>query len=152
VNLVFNFLDHFEEIFASLASGDDYYIDVLEHKLWNRDANGRQFVIAPGEMKQTVRQLTAGLDVKATFEEIPRKARLTFPDDYKNEVAIINRDELRARTDWLKQCIAIALEEKLGSDEARMLSRAVTEIHEAGLDRDRRTSRDHDYGGCPGVC
>lgn len=147
VNLVFNIIDHYQAITQDLALPESEYLRWLKEVLWRRDDSGSVFVFGAGVVEGLLAGAFQKLPVDTLFARIRREAQRVFPDDYLGNGFAATCKETRRRSNWLKTCIFEASKAELGEQTAQCLSRAVTEIHEAGFDADKRSpTKSHSYG------
>lgn len=146
-NLVFHLVERFEAIALRLAEPDGECRRFLERELWSRDVRGREFVCTPGLINQVFSRIFEEAPVADLFQKVRASARAAFPDDYLGRRFEFNEAQVRRRSDWLRTCIFEAAHGQIDESRAWVLSRAITDIHDAGLTGGKdKPSRDHDYG------
>jgi hypothetical protein len=147
VNLLFNFIDHYENIVRDLTSGTSKYLPVLKDVLWRRDADGRENYFANGLAESVYADIARWLSVERLFVDIREGARAAFPQDYFGIGVPLEDTQMRLRVDWLNQCIRTYSSRQLDKGLAGSLGRAVSDIHSAGLDAAARSAApNHAYG------
>ncbi len=141
-NLVFNIIDHYEHIAKSLTAKDSIYWAALD-ELWSEDASGLHHIILPGLVRMVVGGVIHRVGVKWLFKEIRSAAIAAFPNDYVGQTFPPTEAQVRARSDWLGNCISTAAKQKVSESKAEMLSLAIRSLHQSrpsgmptGPDRD----------------
>jgi hypothetical protein len=145
-NLIFVFIDKFEAIHAQLsARGESEARDMLMGQLWNLDTNGRRFGTSPEIAARAFRQVAEKLPPDF-FVGLRSSAMEAFPGDYYGR-RISGADAIRARSDWLAQCVFQESRKFVSDREASWLNFAIQSLSNAGFTADIDAApRDHSYG------
>jgi hypothetical protein len=106
VNLLFNFIDHYERIVKDLADPSGKYLPKVKDLLWSRDAEGRENLFAPGLVESVFADLFQKLSIDQLFNDIRGEAKVAFPTDYFGIGVPLDDAEMRRHVDWLNRCVS----------------------------------------------
>lgn len=144
VNLVFNMIDAYEQIYESLCTSEPMRRNL--ELLWSEDVSGQLVQFAGGLMDEFWTQVAVSAPPAVLFEQVRSAAEAAFPSDWHGRRFPFNEAEVRARSDWLADCVAEAARPMLG-ERAELVGRAVCDLRNSGQAGGARTqSRDHGYG------
>ncbi|MCS3893286.1 hypothetical protein M2171_002419 [Bradyrhizobium japonicum USDA 38] len=146
VNLLYNKIDFYEQIARDLASDTGKYLQSLKRAVWSKDEAGN-WAFGSDVVEATFRRIFSSLSVDQLFRDVRSAAATDFPADQSAMDADLSEQVMKARIDWLIAMIKTAALSQLSEQDAGMLTRAILETSNAGLNvRDRRIARDHAYG------
>jgi hypothetical protein len=146
VNLLYNMIDFYEGIARDLASDTGKYLQSLKRAVWSED-EARNFEFSSDVVEGTFRRIFSNFSIDQLFEDVRSKARDDFPDGLTALDADLSEKVMRARVDWLIAMIKKSAVSQLSEQDAGMLTRAISETSNAGLNvSDRRIAKDHAYG------
>lgn len=145
-NLVFYFLDRYEAIVRDLGQSEESVArDLLTNSLWARDTSGQEVITLPSIAKDVFTQAIDALP-DAFFDQIRENAKIAFPTDFYGR-RVAGTEAVRARTDWLADCVYNEAVLTLPPDEAKLLNYAVQTLSAAEFDAGiSAPPRDHNYG------
>lgn len=93
------------------------------------------------------RRIFSNLSIDQLFEDVRSEARHDFPADQSAINADLSEKVMRSRVDWLMASIKKSAESQLPEKDSGMLTRAILEASNAGLNQsDRRITKNHAYG------
>lgn len=146
VNLLYNKIDFYEQIARDLASDTGKYLQSLKRAVWSEDEVGN-WAFGPDVVEATFRRIFSSLSIDQLFRDVRSEAATDFPEDQSATDADLSEQVMKARVDWLIAMIKTAALSQLSEQDAGMLTRAILETSNAGLNvPDRRITRDHAYG------
>jgi hypothetical protein len=146
VNLLYNMIDFYEAIVRDLASDSGKYLQSLKRAIWSEDESGN-FGFASDVVEGTFRRIFSNFSIDQLFEDVRSEARNDFPADQSAMDADLSEKVMRERVDWLRAAIEKSAGSQLSEQDSGMLTRAILEASNAGLNEgQRRITKNHAYG------
>lgn len=146
VNLLYNLIDFYEGVARDLASGSGKYLQSLKRAVWSQDEAGN-FEFASDVVEGTFRRIFSNFSIDQLFEDVRSEARNDFPADQSAIHADLSEKVMRERVDWLRAAIEKSAGSQLPEQDSGILTRAILEASNAGLNEgERRIAKNHAYG------
>lgn len=146
VNLLYNMIDFYEDIVRNLANDSGKYLQQLKRAVWSEDEAG-SWQFGSDVVEATFRRIFSNLSIEQLFEDVRSEARNDFPADQSAINADLSEKVMRNRVDWLTAAIEKSAGSQLPEKDSGMLTRAILETSNAGLNQsDRRIAKNHAYG------